>query len=73
MSKKNKKYASSSSANMLLGDSGFAHMPAESVMKQYPRIAFDNWNSDYDTPEGVDRQVNEDANKAHSNKKHARY
>lgn len=72
MSKKKKKYASGG-ANMLLGEGGFAHLPSESVMREYPKLRFDSWVSDYDTPEGIDRQINEDAMKAKANKKHARY
>ncbi len=72
MSKK-KKHHSSHSSNMELGDSGVAHLPAESVMREYPKIQYDNWSSDFDTPAGVDRQMNADADGARRQKSHTKY
>lgn len=68
MSKKKKRFY-----NGNLPEGGFANMPSEVVMKEYPKIDGDNWSSDYDTPAGVDRQMMEDVSGAKKNKKHRKY
>ena len=68
-----KKRHHSGGANMALGESGPAHLPTEAVMRQYPKMDFDDWNSDFDSPEGVDRQMNEDTRGARRQNKHKKY
>jgi hypothetical protein len=58
---------------MLLGEAGFANLPAQTVMKMYPATHDDNWYSDFDTPTGVDRQMAEDSEGAKRQKKHRKY
>ena len=69
-----KKRHHSGNANMELeGQGGPSHLPERSMIKQYPSLHFGEWSEDFDTPEGVDRQINADARDAYANKKHARY
>lgn len=76
MSKKKRHYKSGkegASANMALGESGYANLPSETVMRLYPAVDADNWYSDFDTPAGVDRQMADDCMGAKRQKKHRKY